>query len=136
MADAEVPSWPAVQPTVPQKRIHEEVHAPNVPSLLNPDAAARTKSIKPSGREAREKKDSLKKREASGLPSVPGYEHSNKKQKLSCDNQATSPSPIRYNHSSPRETFHYVNKDLNWASHEPEMLFTPCGIELKKPLDQ
>ena len=136
MADTEVPAWPAPQSTVPQKRMHEEVHAPNVPSLLNPDAAARTKTAKPGGREAREKKDSLKKREANGLPIVPGHEHSNKKQKLGSDTQAASPSPIRYNHSMPREMFQYANKDLSWASHEPEMLFTPSGIELKKPLDQ
>lgn len=136
MAENHSTSRAATPASVPLKRAHEEDHAPSVPSPLNPDAATRPRPVKSGGREVREKKDSLKKRESVGNPAAPAPERSSKKQKLNNSSHTTAPSPIRYNHSLPRDAFQYTNKDLHWASHEPEPLFTPAGTELRKPLDQ
>ena len=47
--------------TIPLKRAHEDEHAPSVSSPLNPNAGARGPQ-----REQRTKKETLKKREATG----------------------------------------------------------------------
>jgi COMPASS component BRE2 len=107
-------------------------HAPSVSSPLNPDAAARSKAP---AREKREKKDSLKKREAAGLINTKSAEPPSKKRKLANDAPA-QPSPTRYNHPLPKEAFHYHVREPAFASHEPEPLHTPGGTELKRPLDQ
>lgn len=137
MADAPSPIRAGSPTTVPLKRPLEDDHAPNVSSPLNPNAAASTKQ--PIVREKREKKDSLKKREAAGLVNTTTKgnttEHAAKKQKLS-DDAPAQPSPTRYNHPLPKELFHYNIKQSVFSSHEPEPLFTPGGVELKRPVDQ
>ena len=120
--------------TVPLKRPIEDDHAPSISSPLNPNAAAGTKQ--PMVREKREKKDSLKKREAAGLVNTKiNTEHAAKRQKLSDDTPA-QPSPTRYNHPLPKEAFHYNIKQSAFSSHEPEPLYTTDGTELKRPVDQ
>lgn len=59
----------ATPSAIPQKRplnLEDEQHVPAVSSPLNPDAAA-SRTRKPPAREQREKKESLKKREAKGV---------------------------------------------------------------------
>ncbi|KAL8945880.1 MAG: hypothetical protein Q9222_007646, partial [Ikaeria aurantiellina] len=59
----------ATPSTIPQKRplnLDDEQHAPAVSSPLNPDAAS-SRARKQPAREQREKKESLKKREAKGV---------------------------------------------------------------------
>jgi len=56
--------------TIPQKRplgLDDEQHIPAVPSPLNPDFATSRARRPPAPREQREKKESLKKREAKGV---------------------------------------------------------------------
>jgi COMPASS component BRE2 len=83
-------------------------------------------------REQREKKESLKKREASAsargnTPDVKG-----KKQK-----GPTVPSPMRYSIPEPRPSDYEPPKDPILLSHEPTPIYTPDGeVELKKPIDQ
>lgn len=135
MSDAPPPVRAATPSTVPLKRPLEDDHAPSISSPLNPNAAASTKQ--PIVREKREKKDSLKKREAAGLVNAKGStsEHAAKKQKLSDDTPA-QPSPTRYNHPLPKEGFHYHIKQSAFSSHEPEPFYAPNGVELKRPADQ
>ena len=96
-------------PTVPQKRpfgLDEEQHVPAVSSPLNPDFAnARTRKQPP--REQREKKESLRKREAKGVegtrhdtPDVPSQGEKAKKSVPA----AIVLSPIRYKLAPPKPT--------------------------------
>lgn len=98
-------------PTVPQKRLYsleDEQHVPAVSSPLNPDSAAATRTRKQPAREQREKKESLRKREAKGV--VEGTRHGTpdapsqtKKSKKSTP-PATALSPIRYKLAPPKPT--------------------------------
>jgi COMPASS component BRE2 len=122
-------STPTVIP--PERRPLEVDHAPIVPSPLNPAAA---KAPKPPvrEREQREKKESLKKREASGnsrgnTPDVKG-----KKGK-----GPAVPSPMRYSIPEPKTHDYDPPKDPILVSHEPLPFLTPDRqTELKKPIDQ
>lgn len=101
---------PPASPTpsvIPQKRplnLDDEQHAPAVSSPLNPDAAAsKTRRLPP--REQREKKESLKKREAkvgdnarSGTPDT--QNHSKKSKKNAPKVHVLS--PIRYKLPAPK----------------------------------
>lgn len=97
----------AATPTIPQKRplnLEDEQHIPAVSSPLNPDSTSgRTK--KPPTREPREKKDTLKKREAKGGENVrsgtPDVSSHGKKSKKNTQG-ATVLSPIRYKLPPPK----------------------------------
>lgn len=136
MVDVQTPLR-AGTPVIPMKRTLEDDHAPTVSSPLNPDAIPRPRPARAPAREQREKKDSLKKRESVGAVRSNTPENPTKKQKTkSTEGLVGAPSPVRYNHALPRETFHYSVRDSGFGSHEPEALLTPDGTELKKPLDQ
>lgn len=133
MAEPQPPSrgtTPGLTPGV--KRPHEEDHVPAVPSPLNPDPVARSRPAKAPQREQREKRDSLKKREAqaSSRGTTPDIKVKNK--------LASAPAPLNY----IVETENLKLQDFEapkapaFISHEPP-LFTPDGqLELKRPLDQ
>ncbi|KAF2397913.1 hypothetical protein EJ06DRAFT_584254 [Trichodelitschia bisporula] len=122
-------------PTAPPslRRVGDEDHAPAIPSPLNP--APRTAS-KPALREPREKKDSLKKREAAAATrsSTPADTGSRGKKGAKAA-AAASPSPMRYQIPEPRFADYDPPKDPVFASHEPNPFFTPNGVELRKPID-
>lgn len=88
MATETSPRPPSATPsTIPQKRaliLDDEQHIPAVSSPLNPDAAT-SRSRKAPAREQREKKESLKKREAKGVDTArsatPDTQTSTKKSK-------------------------------------------------------
>lgn len=94
-------------PTVPQKRpfgLEEEQHVPAVSSPLNPDSAS-ARARKQPAREQREKKESLRKREAKavegnrhGTPDAPSQ---GKKAKKTAP-AAIILSPIRYKLAAPK----------------------------------
>jgi len=133
MADAPAGSR-AGTPTPAPLKIQLDDHAPSISSPLNPDAAARLKQAPT--REKREKKDSLKKREAAGQLKPSSAEGSSKKRKVS-DQSPAQPSPVRYNHPLPKEAFHYTVKEPTFASREGGPPFVaPSGVELKHSLDQ
>ena len=133
MADAPGASR-AGTPTAAPLKIQLDDHAPNISSPLNPDAAARLKQAPT--REKREKKDSLKKREAAGQLKPSAAESASKKRKIS-DQSPAQPSPVRYNHPLPKEAFHYTVKEPSFASREGGPPFVaPNGVELKHSLDQ
>lgn len=96
-------------PSVPSKRqfgLDDEQHVPTVSSPLNPDfASARTR--KQPAREQREKKESLKKREAKGVDSTrngtPDVQSQSKRSKNS-DQSPSILSPIRYKLAAPKST--------------------------------
>jgi COMPASS component BRE2 len=103
------PSPLSTTPTIPQKRpfaLDDEQHVPAVSSPLNPDsAAARTR--KQPAREQREKKESLRKREAKGsdgtrhgTPDTPSQAKKSKKSIAT----AIILSPIRYKLAPPKPT--------------------------------
>ena len=93
--------------SIPQKRplnLEDEHHVPAVSSPLNPDSAAgRARKAPP--REQREKKESLKKREAKGgdnaRSGTPDIQNNGKKAKKSTQT-ATVLSPIRYKLPAPK----------------------------------
>ena len=92
---------------VPQKRaLDDEQHAPVVSSPLNPDFAA-TRARKQPAREQREKKESLKKREAKGTDSArggtPDVASHTKKSKKKVEPPVVI-SPTRYKLPAPKET--------------------------------
>lgn len=115
------------------------IHIPAVSSPLNPEVASSkartTKPIPPREREPREKRETLKKREAGeggrlSTSTVPA------KRKKS-DNESSAPCPKRYNVDAPRLTDYQPARHPGFASHEPTPLKTPDGkFELMKPLDQ
>ncbi|KAI9681539.1 MAG: hypothetical protein M1817_002824 [Caeruleum heppii] len=104
--------------TLPKKRPLEEDHAPSVPSPLNPDTPSTTTKAKPSNskapihREPREKKETLKKREAKGTtPSAPTDNARATPEKLTNSHgpskqakatQPTAMAPLRYKLAPPR----------------------------------
>lgn len=103
------PVTAASTPTIPQKRpfgLEDEQHVPAVSSPLNPDFAnARTRKQPP--REQREKKESLRKREAKGVegtrhdtPDAPSQGEKAKKSTPA----AIVLSPIRYKLAPPKPT--------------------------------
>jgi COMPASS component BRE2 len=126
-------STPALAP--PLRRPLEEDHAPAVSSPLNPnpDAAARARpKAPPREREQREKRETLKKREASAntRSSTPNPKTA-KKERPAAD------SPMRYSIPEPRATDYEPPKDGIFLSHEPTPIYAPDGTtELKKPQDQ
>jgi COMPASS component BRE2 len=114
-------------------------HAPSIPSPLNPDAASmarnRTPKTAPSGREQREKKDSLKKRE-SAAAAVRGATPDIKSTKTKIKDEKAVPSPMRYTIPEPKYSDYEPAKGSALVSHEHTPFFTPDGeTELKKPLD-
>jgi COMPASS component BRE2 len=117
------------------RRPLEEDHAPAISSPLNPnpDAAARARpKAPPREREQREKRETLKKREASAntRASTPNAK-TVKKERPAAD------SPMRYSIPEPRATDYEPPKDAIFLSHEPTPIYAPDGTtELKKPHDQ
>jgi COMPASS component BRE2 len=114
------------------RRPLDDGHTPAVSSPLNPnlDAAARTRP-KAAPREQREKRETLKKREASASTraSTPNPKTS-KKERVSAD------SPMRYSIPEPRFTDYDPPKDGVLLSHEPAPIYAPnSNVELKKPHD-
>ena len=92
--------------SIPQKRplnVEDDQHVPAVSSPLNPDSAA-GRARKPLPREQREKKESLKKREAKGRDNArsdtPDIQPQGKKSKTSTQS-VTVLSPIRYKLPAP-----------------------------------
>ncbi|RYN17728.1 hypothetical protein AA0115_g11663 [Alternaria tenuissima] len=133
MADSHPPSrsnTPTLVP--PMRRPLEGDNAPAVSSPLNPnpDAAARARPKAPA-REQREKRETIKKREASASTrqSTPNAK-SSKKERPSAD------SPMRYSIPEPRPSDYEAPKDSTLLSHEPNPMYAPDGVtELKKPHD-
>ena len=113
------------------RRPLEEDHAPAVSSPLNPnpDGAARARPRAPP-REQREKRETLKKREASANTRASTPNPKQKKEQPSAD------SPMRYSIPEPRLSDYDAPKDGAFTSHEPNPLYAPDGrSELKKPQD-
>ena len=105
-----LPTPGSVTPSaIPQKRplnLEDEQHVPTVSSPLNPDSTG-SRARRPPPREQREKKESLKKREAKvgdnvrgGTPEVPVH---GKKSKKSTQ-KASVLSPARYKLPAPKPT--------------------------------
>ena len=135
MAEAQSPPRGATPSTIPMKRPLEDDHTPTVSSPLNPDAPAR--GSRGPTREQREKKESLKKREAAGISKKPTPEATTTtKKSKGASGRPVALSPIRYHHPLPKEPFHYFSKDPLFASREPEPLLASDGTELKRPVDQ
>jgi COMPASS component BRE2 len=114
------------------RRPLEEDHAPAISSPLNPnpDGAARARPRAPP-REQREKRETLKKREASAntRASTPNPKQQ-KKERASAD------SPMRYSIPEPKYSDYDAPKDGIFTPHEPTPLYAPDGrTELKKPQD-
>ncbi|KAF1995564.1 hypothetical protein P154DRAFT_526258 [Amniculicola lignicola CBS 123094] len=133
MADSQGKSrsnTPSIAP--PMRRPLEEDHAPAISSPLNPnpDAALRTRARAPP-REQREKRETLKKREATGNTRANTPNARAVKQ-----DRASAPSPMRYSIPEPKLADYELPKDGIFASHEPNPMFAPDGkTELKKPVD-
>lgn len=94
---------------IPQKRpigLEDEQHVPAVSSPLNPDFA-NSRTRKQPAREQREKKESLKKREAKGVEGArngtPDAQSQGKRLKKSTQTTSTL-SPIRYKLAAPKST--------------------------------
>lgn len=130
MAEPQPPSrsnTPGLAP--PLRRPLDEDHAPAVSSPLNPnpsDAPPRPRpGIPPRERERREKRETLKKREAAG--------HSRAK---TLKKRAPADSPMRYSIPEPRAADYNPPKDGVFVPHEPSPLYAPDGrTELRKPHD-
>lgn len=119
---------------LPMKRQLEEDHAPAVSSPLNPnpEAASRARS-RPPPREQREKRETLKKREAASQThtrgNTPNPRTTSKKDVVSADH------PMRYAIPEPKPADCDAPKHCILASHEPDPFVTPDGVELRKPVD-
>lgn len=117
----------------PLRRPLEEDHAPAVPSPLNPnpDHAARSRPRAPQ-REQREKRETLKKREASAHTTRGNTPNpKSQKKELVLDDH-----PMRYAIPEPKVPDYEPPKDCIFASHEPNPMYAPDGkTELKKPVD-
>lgn len=93
--------------TVPKRAfgLEDEQHVPAISSPLNPDFA-NSRTRKAPAREQREKKESLKKREAKGVEGArtgtPDAQSNGKKSKRS--HQSSVLSPIRYKLALPKST--------------------------------
>lgn len=137
MAEQQPPSrsnTPTLAP--PTRRPLEEDHVPAISSPLNPnpssDAVARTRpGFPPRERERREKRETLKKREASGNARASTPNPKTKKEK-----RPAADSPMRYSIPEPRAADYNPPRDGVFLSHEPNPIYTPDGsAELKKPQD-
>jgi COMPASS component BRE2 len=119
---------------VPLRRPLEEDHAPAVSSPLNPnpDAAARSsRPARPPPREQREKRETLKKREASANA------RGNTPNPKSKQNGVSTPSPMRFSIPEPKVSDYDPPKDGIFVSHEPNPYHTPDEqTELKRAVDQ
>lgn len=94
---------------------------------MNPDSKSRFKNPAPV-REKREKKESLKVREAAGLTKTA---NSTSKSKA-----PTVPAPMRYNIGPPKATDFNSPNEPTLLSHQPMPFLTPDGqTELKQPSD-
>ena len=132
------PSSRSNTPTLapPLRRPLEEDHVPAVSSPLNPnpssDAAARPRPrVPPREREQREKRETLKKREASGTTRATTPNPKSKKEK-----RPSADSPMRYSIPEPKAPDYNPPKDGVFLSHEPNPLYAPDGVtELRKPQD-
>ncbi|KAH7132628.1 hypothetical protein B0J11DRAFT_522159 [Dendryphion nanum] len=121
---------PSIAP--PLRHPLEETHAPAVSSPLNPKPDAAPRPRRPPPREQREKRETLKKREASANTrgNTPNPSKSSKKETQS------SHSPMRYNVPEPKPSDYDPPKDGIFASHEPIPIFAPDGqTEVKRPVD-
>lgn len=132
MADSQTNSR-ANTPTIapPIRRPLEEDHAPAVSSPLNPKPDATSRARRPPPREQREKRETLKKREASANTrgSTPNPKSAQKEHVI-------SHSPMRYNVPEPKPSDYDPPKDGIFASREPIPIIAPDGhTELKKPVD-
>lgn len=114
-------------PSIPLKRqfgLEDEQHVPAVSSPLNPDFAS-SRTRKQPVREQREKKETLKKREAKGVEGrngTPDAQSQGKRSKKS--NQTISIlSPIRYKLAAPKST----DFDVPRAP-----IFTPTYVRAEK----
>lgn len=108
MAEISSPRRSSTPSTIPQKRplgFEDEQHTPAVPSPLNPDSASSRARRPPAPREQREKKETLKKREAKGVDSVragtPESQGHGRKSKKTADTTSIL-SPIRYKLPLPK----------------------------------
>ncbi|KAF3010000.1 hypothetical protein E8E13_011387 [Curvularia kusanoi] len=137
MAEPQPPSrsnTPTLAP--PMRRPLEEDHIPAISSPLNPnpssDAATRSRpGVPPRERERREKRETLKKREASGNTRANTPNPKSKKEK-----RPAADSPMRYSIPEPRAADYNPPRDGVFLSHEPNPLYTPDGVtELRKPQD-
>ncbi|KAF2865423.1 hypothetical protein BDV95DRAFT_507195 [Massariosphaeria phaeospora] len=114
------------------RRPLDEDHAPAVSSPLNPnpDAATRSRPRAPP-REQREKRETLKKREATSSntrASTPSQK--SKKETVSAD------SPMRYSIPEPKHSDYDPPRDAIFLSREPHPLYAPDGrTELRKAQD-
>lgn len=93
---------------IPQKRplgLEDEQHTPAVPSPLNPDVATARARRPPAPREQREKKESLKKREAKGVDGLrsgtPDSQGFGRKSKKPAEGSSIL-SPLRYSIPAPQ----------------------------------
>ncbi|KAF2789191.1 Ash2-trithorax family protein [Melanomma pulvis-pyrius CBS 109.77] len=113
------------------RRPLDEDHAPAVSSPLNPnpDGAARSRPRAPP-REQREKRETLKKREASANTRASTPNPKARKERASSD------SPMRYSIPEPKYADYDAPKDGLFTPHEPHALYAPDGrTEMKKPQD-
>lgn len=111
MADTSPSPRSSTPATIPQKRplgIDDEQHIPAVSSPLNPDFATSRARRPPAPREQREKKESLKKREAKGVESVragtPDGQSHLRKAKKGAESSHNLLSLIRYKLPPPNTT--------------------------------
>lgn len=137
MAEPQPPSRSNTPTIAAMRRPLEEDHIPAVSSPLNPnpnpsDAAARSRPrVPPREREQREKRETLKKREASGSTRASTPNPKTKKTK-----RAAADSPMRYSIPEPKAPDYNAPKDGVFLPHEPNALYAPDGVtELKKPHD-
>ncbi|KAJ4305802.1 transcription factor, contains a PHD finger motif [Kalmusia sp. IMI 367209] len=114
--------------SLPVKRTLEEVHAPSISSPLNPNPdRARPRAPQ---REQREKRETIKKREASSNTRGNTPNPRTKKERPEVD------SPMRYSIPEPKPSDYDPPRDGLFQSREPFPLLTPDGhTELKKPVD-
>ena len=126
------PSSRSETPSLAPLRRPEDDHAPAISSPLNPNPDAGARARVRGGREQREKRETLKKREAASSIRAP----TPNKSKAAPAPPAT-PSPTRFGIPPPKLADYEAPKDGLFASHEPHPFFTPDGqTELKKPVDQ
>ncbi|KAF1967904.1 Ash2-trithorax family protein [Bimuria novae-zelandiae CBS 107.79] len=116
--------------SLPLKRTLDEDHAPAISSPLNPnpDATSRARP-RPPPREQREKRETIKKREASSNTrgSTPNPSSRTKKDKPLAD------SPMRYSIPEPKLSDYQPPKEGLFAWDPP--LTAPDGTQLWRPID-
>ncbi|KAF1808293.1 hypothetical protein P152DRAFT_405785 [Eremomyces bilateralis CBS 781.70] len=113
---------------IPPQRRPEDDHTPAVSSPLNPDGSSRQRATRPSQREQREKKESLKKRESATATrgNTPDLKSKSPQESV----------PIRYNYLNPKPSDFEPPRETWFASVEPTPVFTPDGrVELLRPMD-